>query len=128
MKAAADIPKPDWIGPHKTFDDASLGPMLLLEDSHGNGPWLFRHNGEDWYSYRAATPRDLEVLEQVRQAKNPTQLAPQIYVHELKDPAICMDGKKHQWDGEPLEFGWGSSSTCSKCGALAIEVDAFVAP
>jgi hypothetical protein len=54
------------------------------------------------------------------------------FLERLIDPAICMNadqaGGRHVWDGEPVEFGWGGSATCSRCGALAINVDQFAAP
>lgn len=59
--------------------------------------------------------------------KQEEQKQPYLSAHKLFDPAICNDGGKHQWDGEPLDFGWGCSVTCSKCGRDALSVDMFVA-
>jgi hypothetical protein len=53
---------PDWLGEHLTFDDANLGPMLCLRNWHHDGPWIFAHNGTDWYSLRRANQRDCAVL------------------------------------------------------------------
>ncbi len=34
----------------------------------------------------------------------------------------CVDGKEHIWDGPEVKLENGGSSSCSKCGKLAIDV------
>jgi len=41
----------------------------------------------------------------------------------------CPDGPcEHKWDGETVSYGRAYTSTCSKCGMLAIEHSLWVGP
>lgn len=61
-KKAAELPQPVGLGECHPFDDPDWGPMLMLKDWHGDGSWLFRHNGYDWVSARRASEDDLRAL------------------------------------------------------------------
>lgn len=41
----------------------------------------------------------------------------------------CADGTtNHQWDGPPVKLENGGTASCSKCGALAIDVSLWELP
>lgn len=56
--------------------------------------------------------------------------------HAEKKPEItaitcgpqCKGGGEHQWDGPVVKLENGGSSSCSKCGALAIDVSLWEGP
>lgn len=40
----------------------------------------------------------------------------------------CVDGGEHKWDGPVVRLENGGSSSCSKCGKLAIDVSLWELP
>ena len=38
----------------------------------------------------------------------------------------CRNNGEHQWDGPVVKIDRGASSSCSKCGKLAIEVSMWM--
>lgn len=47
-----------------------------------------------------------------------------------RDKCICAcpESCGHSWDGPFIEFSNGGSSSCSKCGMLAVDHDVWVLP
>lgn len=66
-----------------------------------------------------------------REDQFPAQEQPVIGEY-LCDPTVCpkaaAPGEKHRWDGPTIEGACFSSVSCSRCGALAIDVDQWTAP
>jgi hypothetical protein len=50
------------------------------------------------------------------------------FIERLTDPTVCMNadkaGGQHVWDGPSVDNGVYCSVSCSRCGVLAIDVDA----